>query len=414
MSKENITFSGDGSGLNFNKFDKLIQALHGENMTKADILRKLKGDALDFAATLVPDLTTRELLEKLRETYTNGERDELAELKSLGGVRFNTLETLIGKFLSRIANPELKLNEICKTKLFISVIGMELGYEVNRNNPRTLRRAIEDARVIENGSIRLKGRSLYTGQFVAKTLQNFDNQPYMALGYGVITPQEFVQKETPLELKQPIIPVNQNQQEIPQSSPYKQLQNQEFFISKFCKYCKKKGHTIQECWSKNKKKVHHQNKQSTDAITVVNEERNEMVNRIERNNLSAVLEVNGRKVKGLIDSGSSLTFMWKSLAEKLKLQIESKQTTVNYVSNDVIKIIGTTKTTIKLGEVSAEITVNIVEDNKLTIDCLYGIDTITALQLTINIMDMVAINEKFKCGTKLFFSKEHNMINMED
>ncbi|KAM9959730.1 hypothetical protein ACTFIR_000826 [Dictyostelium discoideum] len=99
MNNENIVFSGDGKGLSFRKFKQLIQLVHGNQLTKADIVRKLRGNALEFVATLDTDLTAEEILDDIGDSFELGDSDELSELTKLSEYKFNTLDALIGKFL---------------------------------------------------------------------------------------------------------------------------------------------------------------------------------------------------------------------------------------------------------------------------------------------------------------------------
>ncbi|KAM9961803.1 hypothetical protein ACTFIR_004664 [Dictyostelium discoideum] len=106
------------------------------------------------------------------------------------------------------------------------------------------------------------------------------------------------------------------------------------------------------------------------------------------NNMNAALLINNKNV-GLVDTGSSLTIIWESIAKKLNLKVDAKQISVNSASNNKIKIIGTNNTTIKLGNASARISVNIVKDNDTSIDCIFGIDTIMGLNLIIDLREMI-------------------------
>ncbi|KAM9952717.1 hypothetical protein ACTFIR_007771 [Dictyostelium discoideum] len=75
---ENIIFSADGKGLSFNKFKHLLLLVYGNNLTKADIVRKI--------------------MNHLSLIFGMGDSDELAELTKLGEYKYNALDTLIGKF----------------------------------------------------------------------------------------------------------------------------------------------------------------------------------------------------------------------------------------------------------------------------------------------------------------------------
>ncbi|KAM9961804.1 hypothetical protein ACTFIR_004665 [Dictyostelium discoideum] len=262
MNNENIVFSGDGKGLSFRKFKQLIQLVHG-NQLKADIVRKLRGNALEFVATLDTDLTAEGILDDIGDSFELGDSDELSELTKLSEYKFNTLDALIGKFLSKCS--VVDITEKFKIEMFYSAVGTELGIEITKSAPKSLKRAIQIANSCEEGSIRMKGRSMYTCQLVSKTLLEFGSQNYIGSGSGYSTsfPQSITsQTEQSVEAEVIATPILNNQQVTPQSSPYKTPQNHVNSIStKYCKYCKKKGHWIQECWSKNKKDNFNENKQ---------------------------------------------------------------------------------------------------------------------------------------------------------
>ncbi|KAM9980171.1 hypothetical protein ACTFIZ_010232 [Dictyostelium cf. discoideum] len=413
MNNENIVFSGDGKGLSFSKFRKLIQLVHGDNITKADIVRKLRGNALELVATLDSDLTATELLEDIGDSFEIGDSDELFELTKLGEYKFNTLDTLIGKFLSK--SSIVDITEKFKIEMFYSAVGPELGIEITKNAPDSLKRAIEIAKSCEEGSIRMKGRSMYTGQLVSKTLLEFGSQRYIGSGsgYGTSFPQSVTsQIEQSLETEVIATPIFKNQSNTPQPSPYKTPQNQVNSIStKYCKYCKKKGHLIQECWFKDKKKTftfnknkqfnnnnNNRNNYTSNAIDMIEEK---TINSIGKNTMTAGLLINGKNVKGLIDTGSSLTIIWESIAKKLNLKIETKHFSANSASNNEIKIIGNCKSTISLGKAFTEVWVNIVKDGDTSIDCIFGVDTIVGMNLIIDCKEMIIKNLEFNVGTKL-------------
>ncbi|KAM9966632.1 hypothetical protein ACTFIR_011771 [Dictyostelium discoideum] len=408
MNNENIVFSGDGKGLSFRKFKQLIQLVHGNQLTKADIVRKLRGNALEFVATLDTDLTAEEILDDIGDSFELGDSDELSELTKLSEYKFNTLDALIGKFLSKCS--VVDITEKFKIEMFYSAVGTELGIEITKSAPKSLKRAIQIAKSCEEGSIRMKGRSMYTGQLVSKTLLEFGSQNYLGSGsgYGTSFPQSITsQTEQSVEAEVIATPIFNNQQVTPQSSPYKTPQNHVNSIStKYCKYCKKKGHLIQECWSKDKQDKFNENKQYynnnrnhyTNTINIVD---SDTINSIGINNINAALLINNKNVRGLVDTGSSLTIIWESIAKKLNLKVDAKQFSVNSASNNEIKIIGISNTIIKLGNASARISVNIVKDNDTSIDCIFGIDTIMGLNLIIDLREMIIKNIEFNVGTKL-------------
>ncbi|EAL67437.1 hypothetical protein DDB_G0279931 [Dictyostelium discoideum AX4] len=408
-NNENIIFSGDGKGLSFRKFKHLLLLIHGEEISKADIIRKLRNNALEYAATLDTNLTAMEIIEDLKDAFDIGDSDDLTELTKLGEYKYNTLDILIGKFLSKCS--AVDISEKFKIQLFYSAVGTELGIEITKCAPKSLKRAIDIAKSCEDGSIRIKGRSMYTGQLVAKTLQEFGNQRYLGSGSGYsstspqyVTSQNEQQSIESEEISTPIFKnqyYNRSPQMSPQSSPYKAPQNQVNSITKFCKYCKKKGHVIQECWSKDKNNNNNYNNR-TNSITMVN---NSTINSIGIDSMNAALLINNKNVRGLIDTGSSLTIVWESIAKKLKLKIENKQYSVKSASNNEIKIIGISNTTIKLGKALARVKVNVVKDNDTSIDCIFGIDTIIGLNLVIDFKEMIIKNLEFNVGTKLI-SKE--------
>nr|AAG37039.1 polyprotein [Dictyostelium discoideum] len=410
-NNENIIFSGDGKGLSFRKFKHLLLLIHGEEISKADIIRKLRNNALEYAATLDTDLTAMEIIEDLKDAFDIGDSDDLTELTKLGEYKYNTLDILIGKFLSKCS--AVDISEKFKIQLFYSAVGTELGIEITKCAPKSLKRAIDIAKSCEDGSIRIKGRSMYTGQLVAKTLQEFGNQRYLGSGSGYsatspqyVTSQNEQQSIESEEISTPIFKnqyYNRSPQMSPQSSPYKAPQNQVNSITKFCKYCKKKGHVIQECWSKDKKNNYNENKQSynnhsTNAITMVNDK---TINSIGTDSMNAALLINDKNVRGLVDTGSSLTIIWESIAKKLNLKVEGKSFSVNSASNNEIKIVGSCDTIIKLGKASAKVNVNIVKDNDTSIDCIFGVDTLIGLKLIIDCKEMIIKNLEFNVGTRL-------------
>ncbi|KAM9946473.1 hypothetical protein ACTFIT_004784 [Dictyostelium discoideum] len=400
-NNENIIFSGDGKGLSFRKFKHLLLLIHGEEISKADIIRKLRNNALEYAATLDTDLTAMEIIEDLKDAFDIGDSDDLTELTKLGEYKYNTLDILIGKFLSKCS--AVDISEKFKIQLFYSAVGTELGIEITKCAPKSLKRAIDIAKSCEDGSIRMRGRSMYTGQLVAKTLQEFGTQKYLGSRSGYTTSPQYVTSQTEQSTETEVLatPIYKNQTYSPQSSPYKAPQNQVNSITKFCKYCKKKGHVIQECWSKDKNNNNNYNNR-TNSITMVN---NSTINSIGIDSMNAALLINNKNVRGLIDTGSSLTIVWESIAKKLKLKIENKQYSVKSASNNEIKIIGISNTTIKLGKAFARVKVNVVKDNDTSIDCIFGIDTIIGLNLVIDFKEMIIKNLEFNVGTKLI-SKE--------
>ncbi|KAM9999378.1 hypothetical protein ACTFIZ_002933 [Dictyostelium cf. discoideum] len=416
-NNENVTFSGDGKGLSFRKFRHLLLLIHGNDLTKADIIRKLRNNALEYAATLDADLTTMEMIEDLKDAFDLGDSDDLTDLTKLGEYKYNTLEILIGKFLSKCSAVEI--SEKFKIQLFLTAVGTELGIEITKCAPKTLKRAIEVAKSCEDGSIRMKGRSMYTSQLVAKTLQEFGTQKYLGSGSGYTTSPQYVTSQTEQTTETEIMatPIYKNQTYSPPPSPYKPPQNQVNSITKFCKYCKKKGHVIQECWSKDKKNNFNENRQShsTNAITMINDK---TINSIGTDSMNAALLINDKNVRGLVDTGSSLTIIWESIAKKLDLKVGGKSFSVNSASNNEIKIIGSCETIIRLGKASAKINVNIVKDNDTSIDCIFGIDTVSGLNLIIDCKEMIIKNIEFNVvkyeeifETKL--SKPGSLIDIE-
>ncbi|KAM9969157.1 hypothetical protein ACTFIW_003708 [Dictyostelium discoideum] len=386
-NNENEIFSGDGKGLSFRKFRHLLLLIHGEDISKAEIIRKLRGNALEYVATMDADLTAIEIIEDLKDAFDIGDSDDLSELTKLGEYKFNTLDLLIGKFLSK--SSAVDVSEKFKIQLFYTAVGTELGIEITKCAPKSLKRAIDVAKSCEDGSIRMRGRSMYTGQLVAKTLQEFGTQKYLGSGSGYSTSPQFITSQTEQSFDTEVLatPIYKNQTYSPPPSPYKAPINQVNLITKFCKYCKKKGHVIQECWFKDRKNNFNDSKQSynnhsTNAITMVNDK---TINSIGTN----------------IDTGSSLTIVWESIARKLNLKVGGKPFSVSSASNNEIKIIGSCDTIIKLGNAIAKVNINIVKDNDTSIDCIFGIDTIIGLKLIIDCKEMIIKNLEFNVGTRL-------------
>ncbi|KAN0009588.1 hypothetical protein ACTFIU_006883 [Dictyostelium citrinum] len=352
---DNIIFSGDGRGLNFSTFIGLLAHMYiidGVNrLTKADLLRRIRGDALDVVAGLAHETTLDDVIRVLSENYAVGETDQLNEVMKLAETRFPSLEMAIAKFIAKTARTEM-FNEKTKIMLFTKVIGIELGYEVKKNAPETLSRAVELARTIENSTIDMVGRSMYLGQMTNRLQQDYGG--YFQNDNPIMTTSTFInqnQMQTPM-LPQPIYtPININPY-----TPQLQGMNNGFTIQTpmanngfvpqtpgtpystpaavnaingnriTCNYCKKLGHRATECYKKRN------NERRNEVRTIEVEE--ETVNAIGSNNISATLLVNGKYVRGLVDTGSSITLLWRSIAEKLQLKInEADKEKTTFVSH---------------------------------------------------------------------------------
>ncbi|KAM9962856.1 hypothetical protein ACTFIW_006076 [Dictyostelium discoideum] len=150
---ENIIFSADGKGLSFSKFKHLLLLVHGNNLTKADIVRKI--------------------MNHLSLIYINW--------KVFSNWHFS---------------------EKFKIQMFYSAVVLQIIKKSNRN---------------------------------------------VHCGVTSQTEQQSVEISTPIfknQLMSPQSSLNQSPQISPQPSPYKTPQNQ---VNPVIKYCRKKGHVIQEC-----------------------------------------------------------------------------------------------------------------------------------------------------------------------
>ncbi|KAN0022925.1 hypothetical protein ACTFIU_005666 [Dictyostelium citrinum] len=428
---DNIIFSGDGRGLNFSTFIGLLAHMYiidGVNrLTKADLLRRIRGDALDVVAGLAHETTLDDVIRVLSENYAVGETDQLNEVMKLAETRFPSLEMAIAKFIAKTARTEM-FNEKTKIMLFTKVIGIELGYEVKKNAPETLSRAVELARTIENSTIDMVGRSMYLGQMTNRLQQDYGG--YFQNDNPIMTTSTFInqnQMQTPM-LPQPIYtPININPY-----TPQLQGMNNGFTIQTpmanngfvpqtpgtpystpaavnaingnriTCNYCKKLGHRATECYKKRN------NERRNEVRTIEVEE--ETVNAIGSNNISATLLVNGKYVRGLVDTGSSITLLWRSIAEKLQLKINEAENTAKSASTHKIKIIGYAHAEIKIGKLVGNCKIDIVEDGETTMDCIFGLNLINKLDLIIDTSSMKLFNKQYGIGVKLYYREFNKTI----
>ncbi|KAM9975670.1 hypothetical protein ACTFIW_000787 [Dictyostelium discoideum] len=171
-----------------------------------------------------------------------------------------------------------------------------------------------------------------------------------------------------------------------------------------CNFCGKLGHKAIECWKrKNSEKVRKE-------VRTIEAEEEETVNAIGSNNISATLSVNGRNVRGLVDTGSSITLMWRSMADKLKLQVCQEVNSAKSASTHKIKIIGYAITEVKIDKVIGQCRIEIVEDGDISIDCIFGLNLINKLNLVIDTVGMKLFNRQHNVGVKVYYREFYNKV----
>ncbi|KAM9959529.1 hypothetical protein ACTFIR_000607 [Dictyostelium discoideum] len=428
-NNDNIVFSGDGRGLSFTKFMSLLAHLFVENgvnrLTKVELFKRIKGDALDVVARLPHDTNLQDIIQVLSDNYMVGETDQLNEIMKLSETKFPNLEMVISKFISKTAGMA-ELNEKTKIMLFTKAVGIELGYEVKRNAPTTLIRAVELARTIENSSIDVIGRSMYLGQMTNRLQQDYGGYIYNDNSTPNTTLYNQNQIQVPM-LPQPIYtpantipyipqtPINNNgfipqtptnNAFVPQTptTPYNvpAVVNAVNGSRIICNYCKKAGHKAIDCYKRRN------NERKNEVRTIDAEE--ETVNAIGSNNISATLSVNGKNVRGLVDTGSSITLMWRSIAEKLALKIVDAENTAKSASTHKIRIVGHSHAEVKIDKLVGSCRIDIVEDGEITMDCIFGLNLINKLDLVIDTSSMKLFNKQYGIGVKLYYREFNKSI----
>ncbi|KAM9988943.1 hypothetical protein ACTFIY_004982 [Dictyostelium cf. discoideum] len=317
INNDNIVFSGDGRGL-------------------PELLKRIKGDALEYVSSLAIEASVEDIIESLSNTYRATEEDHLSEVMKLIDTKFTNLEMEISKLVAKVA----------------------------RNAPETLVRAVEIARTIEGTSIESMGR--YYGNYFQTDLNlsmvpNFGGQ---------------VQQQTPL-LPQPMqTPLRQNVY-VPQTPVVNGYMPQTPVTpySAPSTVNMKPGHKVFECWKKKNSE-----KFKSEVRTI--EEDEETVNAIGTNSISATLLVNGKNVRGLVDTGSSITVQRQLLR---------------------IKIIGYANAEVKIDRVVGLCKIDIVDDGDLSMDCIFGLNLINKLDLIIDTSGMKLFNKQHNVGVKLYY-----------
>lgn len=156
------------------------------------------------------------------------------------------------------------------------------------------------------------------------------------------------------------LPMKVNTTDIPATSKY----THENVSDSSCTFCRKKGHTSDHCWTKQRL---NQNK----------DKRVKDINASGQVCTTAVI-INGKLIYVLIDSGASCSLMKERIARIIGAQCHPSMTYLRGLSNETLICYEMTSVIIEFENIALEVDFRIVLDNEIRYDAIVGRDAITS------------------------------------
>lgn len=141
-----------------------------------------------------------------------------------------------------------------------------------------------------------------------------------------------------------------------------------------CFNCQQKGHYRMECPQNKNQRENYKQFKGNKTVSA-NKTTNQIDSDEPSNNLFITMcKINGKKVKCLLDTGSTTTLLKESLVKNLALSYVPQSGFLRNFNGDLVSSIGTLVAQVQVEEAEASVDITIIPDNSITHDCIIGCD----------------------------------------
>lgn len=170
----------------------------------------------------------------------------------------------------------------------------------------------------------------------------------------------------------------------------------------WCTFCKKEGHTIERCWSKQR---NDREKQITKPINCMTQS---------DLHLTKVL-INNIPVNALIDTGANCSIIKESIAFRLGCHVSPCSVRLDGIGSGHLNTFGKITVLVRFDDVCIELDLHVIDDDKFAYDCIIGQDVVKYADIAIitDVSGTKLIRKKLNCLTECKIDKSQKDILLE-